>query len=353
MAGASNAIFREKLTPYLREHLADHTAIAAQYLASPLEQQTADTDRMRHYQAELHVEHEGKRLRGVERLYRRTLLVQPTMACAAHCRWCLRGQYPVFAMSAADIQNAARYCGSEPVRHEIRELLVTGGDPLIDIGRLRSVLAAFQAQAANVEIFRIATRLPLQDPARIDREVLTVLAAVHPARVEIATHINHPAELTPDAQAAFERLARASHRIYNQTVLLKGVNDDEATLARLYDATRYLGIESHYLFHCIPMRGMSHHRTSVQRGLEIAARLSSSGMFSGRGKPLYTAMTDIGKIALLHGTLLERNDRGEILLQSGYRADTFRAVNPCWTLPESAHADASGYLRVWYPDGRD
>ena len=146
---------------------------------------------------------------------------------------------------------------------------------------------------------------------------------------------------------------KAAFKIYDQSVLLKGVNDDINVLNKLYDAFRYLGIESHYLFHCIPMQGMSHHRTSVQRGLDISQQLVNSGIVSGRAKPMFTLMTDLGKITLLPNTILERNDKNEILIQSRYTVDDFKYRNPSWELPKSSSIDENGYLRVWYPDGSD
>ncbi len=362
MAGATRLVFREHLTPYIRTQLdsleashgvtsSEYRALSLQYLKSPLEDEVTPLDRMRHYQAGVHISYQGVELRGVERLYRRTLLVQPTMACAAHCRWCLRGQYPVFTLSNDEITRVAKYCGSDQVRDDLREVLVTGGDAFVVPKQLEFLLAQFQEHAPNIRIFRLATRVPVQDPSRIDVALLKMLESVTGARVEIATHINHPIELTKEARRAFRELSSVVDAIYDQTVLLKGTNDSVDTLSTLFDELRYLGIEAHYLFHCIPMRGMSHHRTSVQAGLELIAAITNSGVFSGRAKPRYTVMTDIGKVTLSEGTILDRNADDELLLQSCYTAENFRAYNPSWILPSSAQVDERGSLRVWYPDG--
>ena len=101
------------------------------------------------------------------------------------------------------------------------------------------------------------------------------------------------------------------------------------------------------------MQGMEHHRTSVQKGLEIASQIMNSGGISGRAKPMYTLMTDLGKITLYHGTILERNEKNELLIQSHYTIDDFKYRNPSWKLPKSAFEDKNGFLRVWYPDGND
>ena len=101
------------------------------------------------------------------------------------------------------------------------------------------------------------------------------------------------------------------------------------------------------------MQGMNHHRTSVQRGLDISEQLINSGIVSGRAKPMYTLMTDLGKITLLPNSILDRNDKNEILIQSRYTVDDFKYRNPSWELPKSSSIDENGYLRVWYSDGTD
>ena len=364
MAGAKDSIFREKLTPYIQrqvDELIDQygtgssqvLALRKQYVKTEQESATSDVDRLRHYQSEVHVEFEGKPLRGVERLYRRTILIEPSTVCAAHCRWCLRGQYPMYSLKEDEIVNFARYCGSAGVRDDLREVLITGGDPFMVPTKLELIFSEIKKHAPNIRIFRIGTRVPVQDPARVDADLLAVLRSAAPVKVEIGTHINHPVELTQQARDAYKAIYGEVFKIYDQTVLLKGVNDDAATLSELYDELRYIGIEAHYLFHCIPMRGMAHHRTTVQRGLDLETKLVNSGAFSGRSKPMFTLMTDLGKITPYHGAILEKNKNNEILIQSQYRVEDFKRRNPSWQIPAAASEDKNGFLRVWYPDGVD
>ena len=364
MAGAKDFVFREKLTPFLRKQLSllaeefgpdsdEVRALKLQYLKSSHEDVVSTNDRMRHYEATENVNHSGVALRGVERLYRRTILIQPTMACAAHCRWCLRGQYPIATLREGDIVNFAKFCGSPAVRDDLREILITGGDPFLVPQVLLLIFSEVKKHAPNIQFFRIGTRVPVQDPSRVDRKLLAVLDAAAPVKVEIGTHVNHPVELTAPAREAYKKLSGLGLRIYDQSVLLKGVNDSVEVLSRLFDELRYLGIEAHYLFHCIPMRGMSHHRTTVQRGLDLIGGVNSSGLVPGRAKPMYTLMTDLGKTTLYEGSILEKNDDDEILVQTHYRADETRRWNPSWRMPPSAVEDENGSLRVWYPDGSD
>ena len=364
MAGAKDFDFREKVTPYLWRLLErletdfgpdspEANAIRLQYVRSTQEAHVAESDRMRHYFASAHVHFEGSPLKGVERLYRRTILIQPTMACAAHCRWCLRGQYPISSLRDKDFVSFAKYCGSPEQRDDLREVLVTGGDPFLVPQRLLLIFAELKKHAPNIRIVRIGTRVPVQDPGRVNPELLAVLGSVSSFSVEIGTHVNHPIELTPEAREAYARLREAGCTIYAQMVLLKGVNDRFEALRDLLNELRYLGIETHYLFHCVPMRGMSHHRTSVERGLELIRRISSSGEVPGRAKPMYTLMTDLGKTTLYEGSILDSNNENELLIQTNYRASAIQRWNPSWKVPESAHEDENGTMRVWYPDGRD
>ncbi|MBN3933199.1 radical SAM protein [Streptomyces verrucosisporus] len=355
LAGAKDGVFAEKISPYLRQKMAERGSSAElsfldlQYVADPSENVSRAHEVARHYESELHPTFEGEELRGVEKLYRRTLLVEPTTICAAHCRWCIRGQYDTKTLSNDDLARIARYCGLDPENSDVREVLITGGDPLILVDRLEFLLDAIEQHAPQVEVVRIGTRVPLQDPKRVNERMVRALRRRSTFRVEIATHINHPGELFPEVREAYAKLQEAGARIYDQTVLLRDVNDDIDTLVRLYDELRYLDIEAHYLFHCVPIRGMDHHRTSIARGLDLFRQLTVSGMTSGRAKPHYALMTDVGKVALYEGSLVDR-DGSRVLVQTGYSYNDRLRWAPDWQLPASARVDDNGLLQVWYLD---
>lgn len=366
MAGQQDGIFKEKYSDFLRDRLAEARertgpdsdaarVLDLQYTRKPEEDRVDEVlERDRHYHAEMPLTYEGHPLRGAERLYRRVIVVEPTTVCAAHCRWCLRGQYPIFSLSEEELERAARFCGDAGVNGEVREVLVTGGDPLMIPDRLNLFVDALVSHAPNIRVVRVGSRLPLQDPARVTRRVLHALRPRPALRMEVGTHINHRSELFEECVSAYRRIQDAGVLLYNQAVLLKGLNDDPVALVELCDALRELGIESHYLFHCVPMRGMHAHRTTVEKGLRLMTELAMSGRISGRSKPMYTAMTDIGKITLYEGTLLEKDPvSNRILLQSGYSFEERKRWNPSWELPDSGVVDPDGRLRVWYLDGCD
>jgi len=362
VAGQKHGNFRELISPFLQSKLDEarasygvgsraYQALARQYVRSPAEADIHASDRRRHYEAEVSGELAGQQLKGVERLYRRTVLLEPTTACAAHCRWCLRGQYDSFTLRREDIDRALDYFALDG---EIREVLITGGDPLMAGKMLGYALDGIADRVPNIEIVRIGTRVPLQDPGLVSGALLDILQKPRRFRLELGVHVCHPSEFWPESRHALRTLMDAGIRIYNQHPLLKGVNDDRETLFRLYDDMRHLGVEAHYLFHAIPMRGMAHHRTSIDRGFALISALTSGGEFSGRAKPHYCAMTDIGKIVLYHGSILQRDaDEGTVLLRSQYRLQDRQRYNPSWQLPQSVLVDAEGYMSVWYPDGVD
>jgi lysine 2,3-aminomutase len=102
------------------------------------------------------------------------------------------------------------------------------------------------------------------------------------------------------------------------------------------------------------MQGMRHHRTSVKKGAELVTRLCASGEFSGRAKPHYALMTDIGKIVLYEGAIIARRPSdNSILLRSGYRLEDRKRWNPSWRVPASVEIDDEGFMCVWYRDGED
>lgn len=362
MLDMDSRIFTQRVSRFLREKLEflkseygaesrEYYGLARQYLADPRETEVDyKAERRRHYEAELLADSDGIPLRGVERLYRRVALIEPTTACTCHCRWCLRAQYPRTTLTEDEILRGAKYLGNEQNRDDLREVLITGGDPLLFPELIEFTLDSIAEYAPNIKIIRIGSKLPAQDPRRVDESLLKILSKWGHLRMELGTHVNHPIELWDETKDAYKRLQDIGFRIYNQQVLLAGVNNDLDTLIELYDQFRSMGIEAHYMFHCIPMRGMSHHRTSVEEGLELIKGVTCSGRISGRCKPMYTAMTDIGKVTLYEGVILDRKE-DMILLQTKYLYDERLKWNPSWNMPSSVVVDDDGYLRVWYRDG--
>jgi len=365
MAGTKNGDFRELLSPFLKEKIEQASkqygrdseslnALLRQYAYSPAESYTQKEENLRHYQAEMNLAYKGRSVIGVERLYRRTVLLEPTTVCAAHCRWCLRGQYPVQTMKEEDITHATLYIGSSALRDDVNEVLITGGDPLMSLPLLGFTLSEIARNAPNVSVIRIGSRVPFQDPRRINDDLITMLARHSEFRYEIGVNTCHPVEFWPESVDALGRLRDTGVTLYNQNPLLKGVNDNLQILFDLYGLLREYGVEAHYFFHAIPMRGMSHHRTSLGKGLDLVSKLTSSGEFSGRAKPQYAVLSDIGKIVIYQDTVLDSHGRNNtLLLKSGFSYKDRMRWNPVWRMPKSSFVDADGYLNTWYSDGSD
>ena len=358
--------FKELVSPFLKTKFLEiekkfgkssreYQALEKQYIKNDLERGIDQVfEKPRHYQSGLKGYYDNKPLVGLERLYKKTILIEPTTVCAAHCRWCLRGQYPVETMKKDDISNAAKYIGSEERHIELDEILITGGDPLMSLPLLDFTINEIQKYATNIKIIRIASRVPFQDPSRINDKMLELFSKYKKSRFELGTHINHPIEFWDESIQAIKKLQSVGFRIYNQNPLLKGVNDNFETLSKLYQLLREFDIENHYLFHAIPLRGMSHHRTSLRKGLELINQLSSCGEFSGRSKPKYSVLSDIGKIIIYQDTIIKEDKKNNsLLLKSGFKIDDRIKWNPSWQKPETVEIDSKGYMNVWYLDGSD
>jgi lysine 2,3-aminomutase len=363
MAGITKkGIFSEKISPYLRRKMdalrkeqgeasEAYRALALQYVVSENETAQTTEQNLRHWEADL-AEEGGHALKGMERLYRQSLVIEPTLICAAHCRYCLRGYYDIFTLTEDELVDIAKYCGSRAVRNDLEEVLVTGGDPFIVPQRLNVLVEALVEHAPNIRIIRIGTRLPQQDPERIDNNVYEIFRKHGSSvRFEVATQINHPVEMFPEVCDIFKTLRELGAVLYSQNVLLRNVNDRVETLVALYQKMRELAIEPHYLFHCVPMRGIHHLRTTVARGLDLARQLTNSGQVSGRVKPMFAAMTDVGKVTFYEGVILGKDETGHLLLQTQYRYEDRMRWNPGWKLPKTAEVDPDGLIRVRYLDG--
>jgi len=356
-------LYPEKVTPYLLNKLDEirnlrgkdsneFKGLARQYTFSDKEINETTEQNEKHYEARVQLDGTDGQLPGIERLYEKSIVVEPTLVCLAHCRYCLRSNYQKHTLSEKQLIDVAKYCGSDRNNESLNEVLITGGDPLIIPQRLDVLLNALLEFAPNIKTIRIATRITTQDPNRVDENVIGLFMNKPSVKFELATQINHPVEFFPEAEEAFKKISGLGVRIYAQNVLLKGVNDDIDTLARLYNRMRSNNIEAHYLFHCIPMRGIHHFRTSIAKGLHLARSLTCSGRVSGRAKPMFAAMTDVGKVTFYDGVILDRSN-GRLLLQTNYSLADRRTWNPSWQVPSTAEVDRNGLLRVWYIDGED
>jgi lysine 2,3-aminomutase len=184
-------------------------------------------------------------------------------------------------LSPEQLDAAMAYIAGDP---KIWEVIVTGGDPLIlSVRRLRDLMARL-AKIDHVKVVRFHTRVPAVDPERITPGLVAALRA--PGKTTwLALHANHADELTPAAQAAIARIQDAGIAMVSQTVLLKGVNDDAATLEALMRRFVELRIKPYYLHHADLAPGTGHFRTTIAEGRALMRGLH--GRYSGLCQPTY------------------------------------------------------------------
>lgn len=211
--------------------------------------------------------------------FRDRVVVLTTGACAMRCRFCFRkrewaaGNY-LAPLSDKELDGIVKYLSEHP---EIREVLLSGGDPLmLPFERLLEIVRTIKA-VSSIDIIRIGSRIPVVYPQRITKELAEALGEI--PGLWIATHFNHPRELTGDALAACKLFTGSGVPVINQTVLLKRVNDSAEVLEELFRKLVANRIKPHYLFHVDPVRGVRHFATGIECGLEILrsfrSRLSS------------------------------------------------------------------------------
>lgn len=356
--------FKELISPHMAPQLI-YTGVLEQYMKTPEEDEfIPEIERRRHFEAEVLHGPTGKRLHGVERLYKSTILLEPSTKCVSHCRFCLRGQYDTQTLSDSQITDGIEYIASQP---EASEVLITGGDPLLTPSKTSTIIDRISDKCPKIRVVRIGSRLPIQVPELImekkRRKIYDYLFKRRDSlSVEVGTQINHPNEITPDSMDCYDYIRSKGVRVYDQSVFLRGVNDDLDTLVELYTQLRNMGIEPHYLFHAIPMKGTHHFRTSIDRMVNVFSRLTSSGLFSGRGKPRMALLTDVGKVELYPQSIVALRETSfvtnkgrkvlvpELLIKTGYNAEERMRYNPDFKQSSETEVDKEGNYRVWYMD---
>lgn len=219
-------------------------------------------------------------LPGVIRRYRDRAVILVTPVCAAHCRHCTRRGLLADRPSPPDPRRVAAWLAGEP---EVREVILSGGDPLTLSDRRIERWLRLAREAPQVELIRVGTRVPVTLPQRVTLALAALLRRYAP--LWLNTHFNHPAELTAEAARACARLADAGIPLGNQTVLLRGINDDAATLEALFRGLLRMRVRPYYLLQCDPVAGVGHFRVSRRRGLALMRGLRSR--MTGLGLPLY------------------------------------------------------------------
>jgi lysine 2,3-aminomutase len=274
-------------------------------------------------------EEEHSPVPGLSHRYPDRALLYVTHNCPVYCRHCTRQRKVGDATSAPArdaLAAALDYVRRTPA---IKDVLISGGDPLsLSDARLVEIAAELRS-IPSVEILRLCTRNPVTLPQRITPELLTALRPLHP--IFVNTHFNHPRECTPEAALALNRLADAGFAVGNQMVLLRGINDDAATVEALNRWLLRQRCRPYYILQCDPVGGTAHLRTPVQAGVDILDALR--GRVSGLGVP--QLVVDLpgggGKVTLVPERLVRR-EGARMVFRNGQGREFTYVDSP---LPES------------------
>ena len=263
---------------------------------------------------------------GITHRYPDRVLFYVTHNCPVYCRHCTRKRKvanPESASTKDEIAGGLDWIAANP---EVRDVLVSGGDPLtLSDDRLGEILLRLRA-IPHVEVIRLGTRNPVTLPQRITPELCAILRQVRP--LYLHTHFNHPRECTPEAAQALRMLADAGCNLGNQMVLLRGINDDPQTVLELNRWLLKQGCRPYYIFQADMALGITHLRTPLSKGLEIIKFLR--GRISGMGVPQFAI--DLpgggGKITLAPEYLVAR-EGSELVFRNGKGEDyRFYDVEP-------------------------
>ena len=260
----------------------------------------------------------------IQRYPDRVLLIA-TDRCGVYCRFCTRSRLVGDgggARSMAALEPAFAWIEAHP---EVHDVIVSGGDPcLMSTDRIARLLRRIR-MIAHVDYVRLATRAPVTLPQRITAELCMAIRESH-ERTWVMTHFNHPKELTAEAQVACARLADAGLPVMNQTVLLRGVNDETDTLEALFRGLVRSRVRPYYLLQMDPVGGTGHLRTRLGRGAELMAALQ--GRLSGIALPKFIvdAPGGLGKVPIGPNYVVSAKD-GVTVLET-FRGDFVEYYDP-------------------------
>ncbi len=270
---------------------------------------------------------------GLVHRYPDRVLFLVTDRCASYCRYCTRSRV-VSGVGEQELHTefeaAFRYLEQHT---EVRDVLLSGGDALLlSDAKLERLLSRLRA-IPHIEFLRIGSRVPIFLPQRITPALCQMLAKYHPLWMSV--HVNHPKELTVEVKEALERLSNHGVPLGNQSVLLRGVNDDVQTYQTLVHKLLMCRVRPYYLYQCDLIQGSSHLRTSVARGLDIIEGLR--GHTTGYAVPQFVidAPGGGGKVPVNPDYTLQRTHFRTIV--RNYEGRVFE-------YPEPGHAKAAAEL---------
>ncbi|MEJ2280381.1 MAG: KamA family radical SAM protein [Candidatus Bathyarchaeota archaeon] len=246
-------------------------------------------------------EAENTKMSGLQYKYEETALILATNKCAMYCRHCFRKR--LVGLQTTEIikrfEDAADFIKQNK---KINNVLISGGDPLVLKNEVIEKILSIISELSQIKFIRFGSRAPVTFPSRFeDDELLQIMSAYsHPdRRIYVITQFNHPREITPDSIKAVNNLIKSGVVLNNQTVLLKGVNDNSLILADLLDKLVSIGVNPYYIFHCRPVKRVKHNfQLPLLRGIEIVE--NAKKLCNGHSKRFkYILSHRTGKIEIL------------------------------------------------------
>ena len=307
----ASGLFRVDITPYFA------SLMDPDDLRDPIRQQVIPTDsEMAPFTSMMEdslAEDKHSPVPGLVHRYPDRVLMLVTTQCASYCRYCTRSRIvgdPSAQFSRSDYDAQIEYIERTP---QVRDVLLSGGDPLVLAPKLLENLIARLRAIPHIEIVRIGSRVPVFMPMRVDQDFCDMLAKYHPVWMNI--HINHPNEITQELADACDRLSRAGVPLGNQAVLLAGVNDSIHIQRELNHRLVMMRVRPYYLYQCDLVEGSGHFRTPVSKGIEIMEGLR--GHTSGYAVPTFVidAPGGGGKIPVMPNYMISQAP-GKVVLRN-------------------------------------
>lgn len=261
---------------------------------------------------------------GLVHRYPDRVLLIVTDSCAMYCRYCTRNRLVGDEKAPMGLENFEEACKYIKSRKSIRDVLISGGDPLMMKTELLEHYISKLRAIPHVEMIRIGTRVPATLPMRIDEELVSMLKKYHPLFLSI--HFSHPREITPQVKKACSMLADAGIPLGSQTVILKGINDRHSIMKKLMQELLKIRVRPYYLYQCDPALGTAHFRTPLSTGIKIIEKLR--GHTTGYAVPTFVidAPGGGGKIPINPGYVVSVS-KDKVVLRN-FQGKIFEHVEP-------------------------
>lgn len=333
---------KSPFTPYLQAQIEKYPSIARQYL--PDERELDKTGIKKPF-----VGLNNTGIPGLERMYLDRVAIMFTPKCFAYCRFCFRKNYSAkndYLQSDEGLKASIQYIKNDK---RIKEVLITGGDPLLYPDKVLKLCKKLQ-KIPHLTAIRIGSRIFTSDPGQIDEAWVKKFSAFNKDRfmLSISPHINHPDELSKETTKALLLCTRNNIPLYNQTVLLKDINNDPELLIKFFRQLRQLNVEPYRLYLADPLEGSGHFRISIEEFRDILKYMRAHA--SGRIVPGFFIDTKVGKIELGADSEIIHREGSIVWIKTPYKFDIFRSVDADFELPEYCELAEDGSIVVEYQD---